>query len=437
MTIRARLSLTYAAAVAISLAVLGTIIWLQLGEVLRAELGRRVELRLAAVESAFENDQQAGLQEDESDTAGVWVILFAADGSRSEASAGAPALTVIPSTGGITTIGGRAFIVRTHRTPAGLGLAAGVGLEPVAAAQAALAELLGLAGVVAMLLSGLGGWFLAGRALAPVATMTAEAAAISEADLERRLQEPRPLDELGVLARTLNRMLDRVADSVRRHRSFLAAASHDLRTPLAALQAELELADDARVSPDELRAALRAARGDVTRLAELADDLLELVAAEAAGRPLLRAPIVARELTDSIVRRMQPLAREAGVDLTADTSDAVVDLDRVRAEQAIGNLVVNAISHAPPGSSVEIVTRLEQAEDGAVLMIEVLDRGPGVPPGERELIFEPFQRGAAAHGTGAGLGLATARAAAEAHGGQIGVDNRPDGGARFWLRLPA
>ena len=437
MTIRTRLSLTYAAAVAVTILVLGIVIWLQMGDVLRAELGRRVDLRLAAVRSALENDQQAGLQEGENDTADVWVILFSADGSRMDASSGAPALQAVPSPTGPMTIAGRSMIVRTERSATGLTLVAGVGVEPVAAAQAALTELIGLAGIVSVLVSGLGGWWLAGRALAPVATMTAEAAAISQADLERRLQEPRPLDELGVLARTLNRMLDRVAESVRRHRSFLAAASHDLRTPLAALQAELELADDPRVSPAELRGALRAARGDAARLADLADDLLELVAAEAAGRPLLRAPIIVSELIASVMRRLGPLARAAEVDLTTDPSDEVVNLDRVRVEQAIGNLLANAIAHAPQGSAVELVARVGSTGGAPVLEVQVLDRGPGVPLEERDVIFEPFHQGVGARGTGSGLGLATARAAAEAHGGRIGVEDRPGGGARFWLHLPA
>ncbi|MEO8251657.1 MAG: HAMP domain-containing sensor histidine kinase, partial [Chloroflexota bacterium] len=403
----------------------------------RSELGRRVDLRMATVQSALENDPQAGLQEGNSSTAGVWVVMFDANGQRTEASADAPALTAMPSTGGAITKGGRTFIIRAEHTQDGLGLVAGVGLESVATAQTALAGLLGLVGVVAVLLSGLGGWLLAGRALDPVATMTAEAASISEADLDRRLNERGPMDELGVLARTLNRMLDRVAESVRRHRSFLAAASHDLRTPVAALSAELEIADDDRVSPDELRAALQSARADAARLGKLADDLLELVAAEAAGRALLRAPIVIGELAGSVVRRMEPLARDAGVDLTADAGNAIANVDRVRAEQAVGNLVANAIAHAPRGSAVEMVARLEPADQGAVLMIEVLDRGPGVPSEEQDRIFEPFQRGVGAPGAGAGLGLATARAAAEAHGGQIGVDDRPGGGARFWMRLPA
>jgi signal transduction histidine kinase len=430
------LALTYAAAVAVTILVLGTVIWLQLGEVLRAEMGRRVDLRLATVQFALENDPQAGLQEGDADTAGVWVVVFAADGSRLEASSGAPALIAPPSTNGPTTIADGSVIVRSEPTSTGLTLVAGVDLAPVAAAQAALAKLVGLAGVVAVLVSGLGGWWLAGRALAPVATMTAEAAAISQADLERRLQEPRPLDELGVLARTLNRMLDRVAESVRRHRSFLASASHDLRTPLAALQAELELADHASVSPDELRAALRAARGDAVRLGELADDLLELFAAEATGRLLVRAPTVVSDVTESVVRRLQPLARASGVDLIIDASDAVVNLDRVRVEQAIGNLLVNAIHHAPRGSAVELVARVDSHEASPVLEVEVLDRGPGVPHGERELVFEPFHRGVGAQGSGSGLGLSTARAAAEAHAGQIGVDIRPGGGARFWLLIP-
>ncbi|MBA3688296.1 MAG: HAMP domain-containing histidine kinase [Chloroflexi bacterium] len=437
MTIRTRLALAYAAAVGVTIVVLGAIIWVQLGEVLRTELGRRVELRIAAVESALENDQQGGLQEGDRDTAGVWVILFRPDGARSEASAGAPALTAAPWTGGATTIGGRSVLVRVNRAGAGMTVVAGADLEPVAAAQTALAGLLGLAGLAAILVSGFGGWWLAGRALGPVATMTAEAAAISQADLERRLREPRRLDELGMLARTLNRMLDRVSENVRRQKSFLAAASHDLRTPLAALQAELELADDPRVSHLELRAALRDARGDAARLADLAADLIELVAAEATGRPLVRVPTIVSDLTESVVRRLQPLARAAEVSLVADASDAQVNLDRVRAEQAIGNLVANAITHAPPGSAVEIQARATSPEEGTVLEVDVLDRGPGVRLEERELIFGPFQRGAGARGGGAGLGLATARAAAEAHGGDIGVDDRPGGGARFWMRLPA
>ncbi|MEO8639177.1 MAG: HAMP domain-containing sensor histidine kinase [Chloroflexota bacterium] len=436
MTIRARLALAYAAAVAVTIVVLGVIIWLQLGEVLRGELGRRVELRIAAVESALENDQQGGLQEGDRDTAGVWVILFGSDGSRSEASAGAPALTAVPSTSGATTIAGRSVLVRSDRVATGMTVVAGVDLEPVAAAQAALAELMGVAGLMAILVSGLGGWWLAGRALGPVATMTAEAAAISQADLERRLREPPRLDELGLLARTLNRMLDRVSENVRRQKAFLAAASHDLRTPLAALQAELELADDPRVSHHELRAALRDARGDAARLADLAADLLELVAAESTGRPLLRAPIPVSDLTESVMRRLQPLARAAEVSLEADASAAQVNLDRVRADQAVGNLVANAIAHAPKGSAVEIRARVTTVQAGQILEVDVLDRGPGVPLEERELIFEPFQRGAGARGGGAGLGLATARAAAEAHGGEIGVADRSGGGARFWIRLP-
>lgn len=429
--------MTYAAAVALTIVVVGTVIWFQLGDVLRAELGQRIDLRLGAVQSALENDQQAGLQEGDADTAGTWVILFGSEGSRLESSAGAPDLAAVPSINGPMNVNGRSVMVRTERIDGGLTLVAGLSLEPVAAAQAALAELIGFAGLVAILVSGLGGWWLAGRALAPVAIMTAEAAAISQADLERRLQEPESMDELGVLARTLNSMLDRVADSVGRQRSFLASASHDLRTPLAALATELELADDARVSPDELRVALRAARADVARLADLANDLLELVTAEASGRPLLRTPTSMSELLDSVIRRVLPLAQAAEVEVTADSSDIVLSLDRVRVEQAVGNLVVNAIAVSRRGSGVEVVVRHGSSGESPFLEIEVLDRGPGVPQEEREFIFEPFHRGSRARGAGSGLGLATARAAVEAHGGQVGVADRPDGGARFWLRFPA
>ncbi|HEY8921277.1 MAG TPA: ATP-binding protein, partial [Candidatus Limnocylindria bacterium] len=178
------------------------------------------------------------------------------------------------------------------------------------------------------------------------------------------------------------------------------------------------------------------ARGDAARLADLAADLIELVAAEATGRPLVRTPTSVSDLADSVVRRLETLARAAEVSVAIDATDAQVSLDRVRADQAVGNLVANAIAHAPPGSTVEVRARVESAEAGPMLEVDVLDRGPGVRLEERDLIFEPFQRGVGARGGGAGLGLATARAAAEAHGGEIGVDDRPGGGARFWIRLP-
>jgi signal transduction histidine kinase len=249
-------------------------------------------------------------------------------------------------------------------------------------------------------------------------------------------------DELRALATTLNGMLDRVADSLHRQRVFVAAASHDLRTPIAALQAELELAGDVRTTGPQLRAAVRAAHVDAIRLGELATALLDLAAADADGRALVRTPVRTDTLLESVARRVEPLAREHRTRLTRTAPGRLLRVDRVRLEQALTNLVVNAITYGPRGADVEVIAQFdpvgEPGPDGAAthLSIDVLDRGPGVPAEFAGSVFEPFHRGPNAVGPGTGLGLATAAAAIRAHHGSIGFEPRSGGGTRFWIRLP-
>jgi signal transduction histidine kinase len=238
-------------------------------------------------------------------------------------------------------------------------------------------------------------------------------------------------------------MLDRVAEALRRQRTFVAAASHDLRTPIAALQAELELADDPRTTGPALRQAVRAAHGDAVRLGDLAAALLDLAAVDMDGRALVRAPVGTDQLLESVERRVAPLALARRTRISGAAPSRLVRVDRVRLEQALANLIVNAITYGPPGSEVEVVAqvdpvdRSDAANAGAILSIDVLDRGPGVSPEFASRLFEPFHRGPNAVGQGSGLGLATAAAAIRAHHGTIGFEPRHGGGARFWVRLPA
>ena len=286
-------------------------------------------------------------------------------------------------------------------------------------------------------------WWLAGRALRPVALITKEAALIGAADLDRRLPVPRQRDELQALASTLNGMLDRVAEALRRQRIFVAAASHDLRTPIAALQTELELAEDERTTAEELRSALQAAHADVVRLGELATALLDLASVDSDGRALVRSAVRADLLVEAVARRVAPLARERATRLLQVAPARVVHVDRMRLERALTNLVVNAITYGPPAAVVEIVAHVETVDPpgdgdaGTFLLIEVLDRGPGVPDELAEHLFQPFLRGPNASEPGTGLGLATAAAAIRAHHGTLGVERREGGGSRFWLRVPA
>ena len=438
MTIRTRLALTYGAAVALTIAVLGLVVWWQFGTALRTSLEQRLETRLAAVEASLENDGQAGLQEGDDD-GDLFVVLLAADGTQLDASANAPSQLRVETPAGPAqeiSSSGRRFLIRVDQAQDGLRIMAGSDLASIERSQASLAGLLAVAGALAALLSAAGGWWLAGRTLRPVAAITAEAAAIGASDLDRRLPEPSRLDELGVLARTLNAMLERIGDAVKRQRAFVAAASHDLRTPLTALQTELELADRPDAAPDELRAALRAARDDATRLGELAADLLQLATVSSQGRQLVLTDVDLTDLVDTVLRRVAPVADRAGIRIRSNVDHRIVRLDRVRVEQALANLLINAVTCSPPDGEVDVISSADPVDERACA-IDVLDRGPGVPSDERQAIFEPFRRGAGARGSGAGLGLATVRAAVEAHGGTVTVEDRPAGGSVFRVRLPA
>jgi signal transduction histidine kinase len=153
-----------------------------------------------------------------------------------------------------------------------------------------------------------------------------------------------------------------------------------------------------------------------------------------------RAPVCCDDLVEAAFRRVEPLARERGTALQTVACGKVVRVDRVRVEQAITNLVMNAVAYAPAGSAVDVVAHVSPAASGMPagdeLLIDVLDRGPGVPEEFRGRLFEAFAHGAGPK-HGSGLGLATAAAAIRAHRGAIGYAPRDGGGARFWVRVPA
>lgn len=441
MTVRVRLGLAYAAALAGSLAVVGGVVWWQQGIALRSALDERLATRLDAVETGLEEEGESEVLGTDDLPSDLFAVVMDTDGALVAASAGVPEglpASGIPEGSSELLLEGARYVVTSERLDDGRVAVVGASLDSVGAAQASLAALLLLVGGAAALTSLAGGWWLAGRALRPVGEITAEAAAIGSSDLDRRLPVPARQDELGHLARTLNAMLERIAAGVRGQRAFLAAASHDLRTPVAALQTELELADRPDATADELRGALRAARADAVRLGELTGALLDLVAAGSDGRSVVRTGVPLSELVGGVLRHVAPLADERAIRLRPDLPDATVQVDRVRLEQALRNLAINAITYSAPGAIVEIVGRVAGDPSGASrwLTIDVLDRGPGIPEDERIDIFEPFRRGSDARGRGSGLGLSTARAAVDAHGGTLTASGRAGGGTCFSVRVP-
>jgi signal transduction histidine kinase len=262
--------------------------------------------------------------------------------------------------------------------------------------------------------------------------MRAEAAGISAAEPGRRLPVPPARDEISRLADTLNAMLDRLEAALERERGFVADASHELRTPLAVLQAELELALRRPRSAAELEEALRSAAAETDRLTRLAEALLVLARSDQGQLALRREPTDAREIVGRVAARFAGRAAASGRSIEVHADDgAALSADVPRLEQALGNLVANALEH---GGGVISLTAA--AHDGKV-ELHVLDEGRGFPPAFVAHAFERFSRADLARSRGgAGLGLAIVDAIARAHGGSAHIASSERGGTDVWLAIP-
>lgn len=294
-----------------------------------------------------------------------------------------------------------------------------------------LSQLL-IAGPAALLLASLLGYALATAALRPVESMRAEAAAISASEPGRRLPLPRSRDEVFRLGETLNLVLERLEGALERERSFVADAGHELRTPLALLKTELELALRRPRSQAELDASLRSAAAEADRLAQLADDLLLLARSDQGRLPIRRAEVAAREILAKVAERFASRAHAADRAIEVEAPEPLrLAADELRLEQALGNLVENALRHARGP------IRLSAVERDSRIELHVIDEGSGFPPEFLPGAFDRFSRpDGARSGDGAGLGLAIADVIARAHGGSAHARNREGGGADVWLSIP-
>ncbi len=332
------------------------------------------------------------------------------------------------------SVGGFDERVRLLARPADAGvIVVGATREDREEALSSLRTVLLTGGPIALLLAGLAGYWLASAALRPVGAMRTEAAEISRLGSGRRLPVPPARDELAELGGTLNEMLDRLEKSAERERGFVASASHELRTPLTLLKAELELALREGRSAEELRDAVASAAAESDRLVQLAEDLLVLARADEGRLPVRPEQLDIAELLESTARRFRSRAAEAGRELRVLPSDGLaLYADRLRAEQALGNLVDNALRHGD--GAVELAA--ERA--GGAVRVHVRDRGPGFDLALDGHAFERFTRGDRARSRGGtGLGLAIVDAIARSHGGRTAAGGRDDGaGADVWIELP-
>jgi signal transduction histidine kinase len=314
----------------------------------------------------------------------------------------------------------------------GLVVVVGTSLEDRDDALSGLLAQLLIGGPLALLVASGAGYALAAAALRPVESMRRRAEEISAAEPGRRLPVPEAEDEVRRLGETLNDMLSRLELALARERRFVTDASHELRTPLALLKAELELALRQTRSAGELEAAIRSAAAETDRLAQLAEDLLVLARADQGRLPVRRERVAAGTVLSRAAERFRARAEHAGRAITTD-APAGLELagDELRLEQALGNLIENALRH---GLGAIVVSGA--AVEGAV-ELHVLDEGPGFPPEFLATAFDRFTRSDEARASGgAGLGLAIVDVIARAHGGQAGAANRPGGGADVWLSIP-
>ncbi len=289
-----------------------------------------------------------------------------------------------------------------------------------------------VAGPIGLLLATLGGYLLAAAALRPVESMRRRASAISATTPGARLPVPPSRDEIRDLAETLNEMLARLEAALEHERRFVADASHELRTPLALLKAELELALRRPRTAEQLRAAVESAAEETDRLVLLAEDLLLIARSDQEVLGLRVEPLdlgaLARSTADRFAERASSDQRRVEVEIPSRTE---VSADRLRLEQALRNLVDNALGYGE--GRITITAR----PVGDAIEIHVLDEGQGFSQEVASRAFERFARGDDARTRGgSGLGLAIVEAVAQAHGGSAGIS--PSGkGADVWISLPA
>ncbi len=295
------------------------------------------------------------------------------------------------------------------------------------------ARSLAIGALAAGLAASLAVWLVSGRLLRPLTTIVGAAADLARrGDFRRRLSEDSRDPEVQRLTRTFNGLIERVDAALEGQRQFLADTSHELRTPLTTVRGNLDLLGR-EIPPDERGAILVETREEIDRMARLVRDLL-ILAESGEATPLERAPVRLDVLVREVVARISG-AESRRVRVDADPVTVHGDEDRLR--ELVGNLVQNALRH---GSGADAAIRVLVRRQPPSSLLAVEDDGPGLPEEALERVFDRFYRVDRARTRargGSGLGLAIVRHIAAAHGGRAWAENRPGGGARFSVLLPA
>jgi signal transduction histidine kinase len=437
-SVRGKLTLAFTAGAAVVLALCLALLYLALDHQFAVAFDADLTARANDLASAVRAGDRAVVAED------PYAQLYAADATLLASS---PALdgTRLLTVAEVRRVGPRSLRTRmlpghsgsgttrirvlSQRLQDGRVLSVAVTTDPLDDVRRRLLQVVLIAAPVLLAVLALGGWLLVRAVLRPVDVLTREAAAISSFESGRGLPQISGDDEIARLAVTLDDMLARLRVTFEREHAFVDDASHELRTPIAVLRGEIELALSAAGDPDEVSRALRSALGEAERLTRLAEDLL-LLARERAGSLLVRQEPV--DLLDLAASEAGRLERALGLRITVSGDPVVVIGDGDRLRQVLGNLAANS---ATAGATTALL-RVTAGRSTATL--EFADDGPGFPPEVADSLFDRFVRGDRTGGiTGAGLGLPIVRALTVAHGGDVAAGNGgPLGGAVVTVRLP-
>lgn len=445
--IRWRLTVTFAAVMAVVLIAIGLLLYARFESELNRTIDDGVRARVDALATLVAQERQG-----EPSGASAERLLAREDGLAQLIGPSGQLLAATPQVHDRELLSAselrraRSGLVMITRHPlAGIAKRARLAAKPVSAdgrlvvvvahslkdregANESFARALGIGGPLALLFAALAGYGLAVAVLRPVESMRARAATISADEPGARLPVPAADDELGRLGATLNDMLARVEAALTHERSLTANASHELRTPLAILKGELELALRHDRPRDELVAALQAAVTETDRLARVADDLLLLARSDAGsnGLPVNKQLVDLDDLLARVAARFTARARADARDVELSCDPLTLRVDPGRLQQAVSNLLDNALRHGAGTVRISAHRRNGRVE------IHVTDEGAGIDDELAPHVFERFRRGdATPSGDGAGLGLAIVEAVARAHGGAARA-----AGADIWLSLP-
>lgn len=439
LPIRLRLTLAFAAVMALVLSAMGFFVYARVGKALGASIDQALTSQVG--EASRHAREGRNLLDSDVDGGATLAEVVGADGSVTRSDPANLPLLIRPNDLARLRAGSTVRGAVTLRRPAGdwryLAVPNKDGAVVVARSlegreeslHRLLRELL-LAGPLALLLASFAGYGLAAAALRPVEAMRRRAEDVS-AHTPGRLPVPAGGDEISRLATTLNDMLGRLEAAFEHERQFVSNASHELRTPLAMLRTELDLALRRPRTQAELEEALRSAAHETNRLSELAEDLLLIARVDQGALPMRKERLDVEELFDAVAARFTRVAEDDGRTIEIRPTAAAVVGDRTRVEQALANLVENALAY---GRGAVDVYSLERDD---VVELHVVDGGPGFPPGFLDRAFDRFTRADESRtGGGSGLGLSIVALIAQAHGGSATAANRPEGGADVWVSLP-